>query len=103
MKVNEVKEKMPAEVLKKFTPVGHKSHGQIPGLRFSKGDFGEVDFETLTIERAEELVKNKFPYLKSVDGKIEEEVEKAEKQKIEVKPDGKQEDKDAQKKGKEGG
>lgn len=49
---------LPATVAEKYEVVGDQVHAYFPG-------FGEVDMRTLTIEAADALVKNGFPYLKA--------------------------------------
>lgn len=59
----EINKILPDAVGKKFTAKGDSKTGEVPGLAFSKGKFGFVDFRTLTVERAEDLVSKGFPYL----------------------------------------
>ena len=68
----EVNAKMPENTRKKFKVIGDPLNGFVPGLSFSKGEFGMVEFEKLTPERAEMLVKEKFPYLEKIDAKRDE-------------------------------
>lgn len=66
---DEISKKMPESIGKKYRVKGHPVHGNVPGLAFTKGKFGYVDFRTLTLAQAAELVKAGFPYLELLNTK----------------------------------
>lgn len=78
-KENKLERKLPADVAKKY-----KCKIIRPG-KFNFKNFGEIDLRTISVEKADKLVENGFPYLEfSEEAKADQEAKEAEKaQKIE--------------------